>query len=1261
MVEVSDVPDIARIQRAIAESIDLPLHDVNDITQRATRLYNRLISEKEKKVLIILDNVWKRLSLDDIGIPHTCKILLTTREKDVCRVMGVQDANIIKVGLMNKNESRELFKSHTGNQVDIAKYRNVVERLLSKCGGLPLAIVATANSLKDKDLYSWQKFANELEKPISGQVTGDYRHIYSILDTSYNFIDVEEKRIFFLLASLSPLGSSISIESLIRYGIGLNLFQHVNKLCEAMEQAATWVNELMLSSMLLEGDVKGNVKIHDIVRAFAISFASKGQGHKFMVEGIPRWLDDKTFKEYTAMSLTSKNDYSRLSGVEACKLQILILKGDLVPNFDDLFFNGMVNLEVLSLSNMNFQPSLPKSLRQLKELRTLCMEGCRLGNIGEIGELVNLLVLSLRGSSMENIPNEVGNLRKLRILDLGGCMSSMLPLIPTSVLNKFSTLEGLYICNERQSVLEKKSQFEEANAIVNIRLPYLNALEMNEEDIEELSFDGQTIKNLDNFRICLGIYGVTPGKDLQNFWRALDLAFIDDVIGFLKISCVKVLLKKADYLKMSGSRNLEDVIPLLDQEGFRSLRSLHLHACDDIKCIIDGRTLNNMIIFPCLQSLTLGYLESLEIVCNADVSRGSFSNLQTIKLSDLNELRNGLPLVPRTLEEIQVFRCEKLEFIFIEDEEVLATDLPFLKTLELDGLVSLLSLVGPKEFSNSYDALQGPRYFFGGKIGLPSLEEFKLASCDNVGKLWSKDVHTPAFQNLKDIQILSCQKLSSVGSPSVFSNLLQLENLYISGCNEMHEVISHEEIEESEIGEQSIVFPQLKSLKLMLSDNLESFYRGRSKLEFPKLKTLNLEWLKSMKMFAKLENSSALFNEKIYFQCLEELKVISVNDEVTRLWDKQSLATKLNPAPMLRQLELGSSAGLQQIPSIVLENLSSLTLTDFHFQDGDAVFSSSNLGEKDGFVWKYSQLPNLEGLKVEGSESLKELFDKEDNNAVNDALTSFCGQVNTLELKRLPSLNIIPLHLFKSIASLTLVELKWDYLTSADVLDSLHQLEFLSIERCHNMKALVINVDSQIKLPRLKQLHLSQLGSCIGISSMPKKKAALILPTLETLVIQSCPNLEHFWRGPIFAPSLQDVSIKSCDNLQHLLVGNLEDTIELPSLRKVSYWGCSDFKSISTGYLTAHKLREVKLVGCYTMQCFFPGNQNHDGDLQLPSLEVVDIFECRNLHAFSLGRLVAPKLTQIRYDGVEYSMLPFNDLNHFLKEQLDDNDDENED
>ncbi|KAH9627233.1 hypothetical protein KSS87_018509 [Heliosperma pusillum] len=1236
MVEVSDAPDFVRIQAAIAESIDLPLHDIHDVAQRAIRLYNRLKElKKEKQILIILDNVWKELNLDEIGIPYTCKLLLTTREREVCSVMNVRDVNILEVGLMDTNEAKELFKSLTGNQVDVREYRNVIERLLRKCGGLPLAIVATANLLKDKDLSTWENLADDLEKPILSQISGDYHHTFSILNKSYKFIQAKEKRIFFLLVCLSPLGSSASIESLMRYGMGLNLFEHVNKLSEAMKRANTWASELIMSSMLLEGDVKGDVKIHDLVRDFAISYATKG---------IPRWLDDETLKKYTAMSLTSKNDYSRLCAVEACKLQILILKGDLSPNFDDIFFNGMVNLEVLAFSNMKFQPSLPESMRNLKKLRTLCMEGCKLKDIELVGDLVNLLVLSLRESFVENLPNEIGNLCKLRLLDLSGCTSSKLPLISNGILSKLSRLEGLYLYNNRPSVSGMKSDIEEANDIENNSLPYLNALEIKVAVTEELPIDCQFISRLDKFIISVGS-GEISHETLKNFCCILNLEDIDYGNEFLKKNWVKVLLKKADFLEMKCSHTFKHLVPQLDQDGFKSLRSLSLSACGSAKCIVDGRAMNNLIAFPCLQSLTLKGLWSLKMVCNGEVSPGSFSKLQSLKLFSMHNLLCGLPLIPRNINEIIVSSCILLKFVFNEDE-VLPTELPSLKTLQLRNVPRLLSLVGSKKLSNTNDPLQGPQSFFDGKLVLPSLDLLELDGCDDVVELWSKEISAPGFQNLKDIKIIGCKKLSSVGSISVFSILVQLETLSVKECEEMRQLISAEETNNSEIGEQIIRFPQLKYLELGYLKNLESFYEGASKLEFPELQTLILDTLGSMRNFAR--NTSALFDEKIDFSRLEELRVISLNDEVMGLWDKQSMNATSNPAPMLRQLTLGRSPGLRYIPSVILRNLSSLTLS--HFQDNDVVFSSSDSGEKEGFVWIYSELPNLEELKVEGSQSLKELFKKENSNAIDDALTLFCGQVKTLELNTLPSLNTIPLHRFKSVVSLTLLELKWNYLISAHVLeDSLHHLQFLTVDSCQNMEALVVNVGSHIELPKLKRLCLLRLPCFVGISSTPEKEAALLLPSLESLVIEFCHNIEHFWSGSIMVPRLQDLSLNRCYNLRHVLVGNIEDTIKLPSLQKVSFQHCPKIKSISPGSLTTPKLRAVNLWACDDMEYFFPGNQDQDGDLQLPFLEIVEIGYCSNLHAFSLRRVLSPKCAQVRYQEEEYSMMPYDDLNHFLE------------
>ncbi|KAL3753658.1 hypothetical protein ACJRO7_000972 [Eucalyptus globulus] len=78
--DVSENQDIKRIQGEIAYALDLDMKDAEYVNSRAARLSKRLEEEEraKKKVLIILDNLWKGLDLKSVGIPcgHDNKVRL---------------------------------------------------------------------------------------------------------------------------------------------------------------------------------------------------------------------------------------------------------------------------------------------------------------------------------------------------------------------------------------------------------------------------------------------------------------------------------------------------------------------------------------------------------------------------------------------------------------------------------------------------------------------------------------------------------------------------------------------------------------------------------------------------------------------------------------------------------------------------------------------------------------------------------------------------------------------------------------------------------------------------------------------------------------------------------------------------------------------------------------------------------------------------------------------------------------------------------
>ncbi|XP_031249798.1 disease resistance protein SUMM2-like [Pistacia vera] len=91
MAVVSQTPNIVKIQEEIANMLGLKLS--TDIESgRARSLWERI--KKEKRILVVLDDVWERIKLDEIGIPfgsdhRGCKILITSWRTKSKQTRGV--------------------------------------------------------------------------------------------------------------------------------------------------------------------------------------------------------------------------------------------------------------------------------------------------------------------------------------------------------------------------------------------------------------------------------------------------------------------------------------------------------------------------------------------------------------------------------------------------------------------------------------------------------------------------------------------------------------------------------------------------------------------------------------------------------------------------------------------------------------------------------------------------------------------------------------------------------------------------------------------------------------------------------------------------------------------------------------------------------------------------------------------------------------------------------------------------------------------
>ncbi|KAA8518373.1 hypothetical protein F0562_015744 [Nyssa sinensis] len=441
MAVVTQQPSRKKIQNEIADQLGLKLEEETSVA-RAARLRGRI--KDIKTVLVILDDVWETLDLVEVGIPFGikgCKIVLTSRNQDVCSQMPTQ--HYFTIDILLEQEAWILFRRMASNSIDDPNLLKVAEQVAKECGGLPIALVTVGRALNNKSKYFWDDALLQLKQSMSGNIPGVQANVYQSLELSYKYLGSTEAKLLFQVCCLFPEDFDIPIEDLVRYGMGLQLFDGIDMLGEARKRVHALVEILTGCFLLSDSHKTDSVKMHDVVRDVGRSIASR-DNHAFIRHNVRlEWPKIDTYEHYTSISMTSDAITELPEGLHCPKLECLLLvcKNDSLKIPNNLF-DGMRALRVLDFQAMRVLV-LPSSLASLKNLRTLSLRNCQLGDISVIGELEKLEFLSLYGSSINILPKEIGKLAKLRLLDLTKCTD--LETISPGAISGLVRLEELHM------------------------------------------------------------------------------------------------------------------------------------------------------------------------------------------------------------------------------------------------------------------------------------------------------------------------------------------------------------------------------------------------------------------------------------------------------------------------------------------------------------------------------------------------------------------------------------------------------------------------------------------------------------------------------------------------------------------------------------------------------------------------------------------------------------------------------------------------
>ncbi|KAK7246573.1 hypothetical protein RIF29_41442 [Crotalaria pallida] len=772
-VVVSNPPDIRRIQENIASQLGLEFRN-NEESDRAREMWLRLTNGE--KILIILDDVWDKLDFSAIGIPFDekhkgCRVLLTTRKVDVCTSLDCQTN--IQLSVLSEKDSWKLFQMYANISNDPSISLDVAKKIASECKGLPVAIAVVASMLKGNAPEEWEQALTTLEnaEPLIG-VDEKLEEIYKCLRLSYANLKSKEAQELFLLCSFFPEDYEIPVEDLTRYAIGLHMFGEDRSFTKARMLALKAKRTLIDSCLLLNVETSRNerVKMHDLVREVAQWIANNEikviMGSKFDKDALDRvrylWLHNVT-------DLPNQFNSPRLevlmilANIEGC--DNISFEGN------EEFFKGSDNLRVLTLSfEVYFYPrfsiKLPVSIKALKCLRILRINGWKLGDISIIGSLSSLEIVELCACEINELPNGMVELKNLKLLNLS---YSIILQNPFGVIGRFMQLEELY-CSFMKSTWE-----------------------VNGDNISDFLPENCQLKRLRRYRIQIG-----TNLRITIDGRISTCLSIDRFHPSTSNETIKNLVQRAEVIGLrqikGGYRNIvPDVVGAVG--GNIQWTCMELYSWEDIECLIDySRNVSS-------QDDAISMLSALVV-------------LSMSQMRDLKELCHGTPPssssgILEKLRTIELRLCPLLSGILFGGNLNLQS-LKFVTLVNCPMLTSLFTM----SVAQSLEQLEGLRIRECNRV------EHIIAYDENDDdqKLLSSSSGCSIFQKLKRVEIEKCDSLKFIFPACLAERLVQLEEIYIDGAAELKHVFGHYQDDEGKQplhhNDREIMLPSLQEIEL---------------------------------------------------------------------------------------------------------------------------------------------------------------------------------------------------------------------------------------------------------------------------------------------------------------------------------------------------------------------------------------------------------------------------------------------------------------
>ncbi|VAI63897.1 unnamed protein product [Triticum turgidum subsp. durum] len=658
---------------------------------------------KTKSFLVLLDDLWNEINLEEVGIPYPLgnvkklnrKVVLTTRLRKVCGQMNVKKE--LKVAYLQEHEAWQLFKENIDAETLSSPHIETLAReLMKELKGLPLALITIGKAMYQKDEYQWetaiqymkQSCCTEDKDPIE---LGMETNVFRQLKFSYEKLRNDILRDCFLTCVLWPEDAKIRKVDLAQCWMGLGLVNE-HDIESSFRKSYSLIADLTAACLLEGSDAHpgssfenshGSVKVHDVIRDMALWISCDcGEKNDKWIVAAPGDRDKKVIilsNKAECISLSFDRIPIRFN-LDPLKLRILCLRNN---GLDESIIEAIKNctsLTYLDLSGNNLK-RIPEELCSLVNLEYLDLSENVFGETGvprSFGDLINLKFLYLKSGG--GIPaGVISRLKALQVIDLRSLLREC-TLFLFRELGTLPQLKALCI------LVRDLAQFESLGEAANLPVRYLALndvsaltrilstdfaqrtlyeLDINEEryfleqdineeiDTREITVEHDTEQPSNRFGALTNIR-LTMTRSLRQIkWMGATPSFIFPRLAYLELFMCQHLSHLSWVMHL----------PRLEQ--------LHIVSCDGMvqafmRChgdrLCNGQ--DKTKTFPRLKLLFLIYNESLETIGDNGMEFPSLERLELEGSLALKRLPFRSDSLPPKLKELRFddARCwERLE------------------------------------------------------------------------------------------------------------------------------------------------------------------------------------------------------------------------------------------------------------------------------------------------------------------------------------------------------------------------------------------------------------------------------------------------------------------------------------------------------------------------------------------------------------------------------------------------------------------------